>query len=53
MTTYFNYPSEELQRELKEIASAIVAPGKGILAADESTGTMGKRLAGCGLENTG
>jgi len=52
MTTYFNYPSEELQRELKEIASAIVAPGKGILAADESTGTMGKRLAGCGLENT-
>merc|ERR1712183_217051 len=31
---------------------AIVAPGKGILAADESTGTMGKRLANCGLENT-
>ena len=26
--------------------------GKGILAADESTGTMGKRLAACGLENT-
>ena len=52
MTTYFNYPSEELQKELKEIAQAIVAPGKGILAADESTGTMGKRLAGCGLENT-
>ena len=24
----------------------------GILAADESTGTMGKRLANCGLENT-
>jgi hypothetical protein len=23
----------------------------GILAADESTGTMGKRLAGLGLEN--
>lgn len=52
MTTYFNYPSEELQKELKEIAQAIVAPGKGILAADESTGTMGKRLALCGLENT-
>ena len=52
MTTYFNYPSEELQKELKEIAQAIVAPGKGILAADESTGTMGKRLALCGMENT-
>merc|ERR1712168_430384 len=52
MTTYFNYPSAELQKELKGIAQAIVAPGKGILAADESTGTMGKRLANCGLENT-
>merc|ERR1712183_133134 len=31
---------------------AIVAPGKGILAADESTGTMGKRLANIGVENT-
>ena len=52
MTTYFNYPSEDLQKELKEIAQAIVAPGKGILAADESAGTMGKRLANIGLENT-
>ena len=52
MTTYFNYPSEELQKELAMIAKAIVAPGKGILAADESTGTMGKRLANIGLENT-
>ena len=25
-------------------ANAIVAPGKGILAADESTGTIGKRF---------
>ena len=52
MTTYFNYPSAELQKELRDIAQAIVAPGKGILAADESTGTMGKRLANIGLENT-
>jgi len=52
MTTYFHFPSEELQKELAGIAKAIVAPGKGILAADESTGTMGKRLANCGLENT-
>merc|ERR1719330_2139958 len=50
--TYFNYPSAELQKELRDIAQAIVAPGKGILAADESTGTMGKRLANIGLENT-
>ena len=44
MTTYFNYPPQALQDELRRIAQAIVAPGKGILAADESVGTMGKRL---------
>ncbi|MBT3539187.1 fructose-bisphosphate aldolase class I [Candidatus Parcubacteria bacterium] len=37
---------------IQEIAQAIVAPGKGILAADESTPTIGKRLAGIGVENT-
>ncbi|XP_055702016.1 fructose-bisphosphate aldolase isoform X1 [Phlebotomus papatasi] len=52
MTTYFNYPSQEVQDELRRIAQAIVAPGKGILAADESVGTMGKRLADIGQENT-
>jgi len=51
MTTYFNYPAPELQAELKKIADAIVAPGKGILAADESVGTMGKRLTDIGVEN--
>jgi len=51
MTTYFNYPSEDLQKELRETANALVAPGKGILAADESTGTFGKRLANIGQEN--
>jgi fructose-bisphosphate aldolase class I len=51
MTTYFNYPPKELQEELKRIANAIVAPGKGILAADESTATCGKRFADIGLEN--
>ncbi len=35
-----------------ETARAIVAPGKGILAADESTPTMAKRLGGIGLEST-
>lgn len=52
MTTYFSYPAPELQEELKRIANAIVAPGKGILAADESVSTMGKRLADIGVENT-
>nr|CAA42666.1 aldolase-related protein [Drosophila melanogaster] len=52
MTTYFNYPSKELQDELREIAQKIVAPGKGILAADESGPTMGKRLQDIGVENT-
>src|SRR5438067_3459841 len=38
--------------KLAETARAIVAPGKGILAADESTSTMGKRLRSIGVENT-
>src|SRR5579859_642864 len=33
-------------------ATALVAPGKGILAADESTPTIAKRLAAIGLEST-
>jgi len=37
--------------ELIATAKAIGAPGKGILAADESTGTIGKRLAGINVEN--
>lgn len=49
MTTYFNYPEPALQEELKKIANTIVTPGKGILAADESVGTMGKRLANIGI----
>lgn len=32
----------EFRKELAETAKAIVAPGKGILAADESTGTIGR-----------
>ncbi|MCS7006981.1 MAG: class I fructose-bisphosphate aldolase [Thermoleophilia bacterium] len=38
--------------ELHETARAIVADHKGILAADESTGTMTKRLASIGVEST-
>ena len=38
--------------ELNKIANAMVAKGKGILAADESTGTIKKRFDGIGVENT-
>tara|TARA_B100000686_G_scaffold44135_1_gene46507 strand:- start:2254 stop:3267 length:1014 start_codon:yes stop_codon:yes gene_type:complete len=40
------------KEKLAEIASAIVASGRGILAADESTPTMGKRLALINQDNT-
>ena len=40
------------KENLATVASAIVASGKGILAADESTPTMGKRLALIDQENT-
>jgi len=38
--------------ELEKIAKQMVAKGKGILAADESTGTMTKRLSGVNVEST-
>jgi fructose-bisphosphate aldolase, class I len=38
--------------ELNKVANAIVAPGKGILAADESTGTIKRRFEAIGVENT-
>jgi fructose-bisphosphate aldolase, class I len=37
---------------LNQIARAIVAPGKGILAADESTGTIEKRFRSIEVEST-
>lgn len=39
-------------QELISTAREMVAPGKGILAADESTGTIKKRLDSIGAENT-
>jgi fructose-bisphosphate aldolase class I len=39
-------------RDLAAVAQAMVAPGKGILAADESTGTIEKRLASIKVECT-
>ena len=44
----FTNPYEE---ELIKTAKTIGTPGKGILAADESTGTIGKRLASIGVKN--
>ncbi len=38
--------------ELKKVAEAMVAPGKGILAADESSGTIKKRFDAIGVEST-
>ena len=38
--------------ELERIAGQIVADGKGILAADESTGTIKKRFDSIGVEST-
>lgn len=38
--------------DLAKIAKQMVAPGKGILAADESSGTIQKRLDGIGVEST-
>src|SRR6266404_6241727 len=40
------------QNDLHETARALVAEGKGILAADESTGTIKKRFDSIGLEST-
>jgi fructose-bisphosphate aldolase class I len=38
--------------ELNKVACAMVAPGKGILAADESTGTIKKRFDAIKVEST-
>ncbi|KAG9345567.1 hypothetical protein JZ751_008711 [Albula glossodonta] len=51
MTQQFPSLTPEQKKELSSIAQRIVAPGKGILAADESVGTMGKRLQKINVEN--
>ena len=45
------HASGDFKAELIKTAKEICAPGKGILAADESTGTIGKRFAGINVEN--
>lgn len=47
-----NTLSDERRKELQENAIKLLSNGKGILAADESMGTAGKRLASIGLENS-
>lgn len=41
-----------MSAELRKVARELVASGKGILAADESTGTIKKRFDTIGLEST-
>jgi len=39
-------------KKLEEVAEAMVLPGKGILAADESTGTISSRLSQIDTESS-
>ncbi len=41
-----------MNKDLRQTAQDLVAPGKGILAADESNSTAGDRLSDIGVENT-
>ena len=38
------------QEELRQTANQLATRGKGLLAVDESTPTIGKRLAGINIE---
>ncbi|XP_012528410.2 fructose-bisphosphate aldolase [Monomorium pharaonis] len=48
----YNKLESELKEELRTIAQQMVAPGRGILAADESTTTIGKQFQDVNVENT-
>ncbi len=41
-----------MAERLEDIAQQMVARGKGILAADESSGTITKRFDGIGIKST-
>ena len=41
-----------MSEELYKIAGRLTSAGKGILASDESPGTIGRRLQKAGKENT-
>lgn len=42
----------DFKKELAMNASKLATPGKGILAADESTGTLGKKFVAINVDNT-
>ncbi|VEU42210.1 unnamed protein product [Pseudo-nitzschia multistriata] len=50
-TSALSMSLEKYSDELKATAAAMVSEGKGLLACDESTGTVGSRLESIGLEN--
>jgi len=50
-TSALSMSLEKYSDELKATAAAMVIPGKGLLACDESTGTVGTRLESIGLVN--
>lgn len=50
--TFVFLGENKFQNELIATAKSIATPGKGILAADESTATIAKRLKAIKLENT-
>jgi len=52
MPKFFTYLTPDQQAELAAIANKIVAAGRGILAADESTATIGKRFDSIKVANT-
>jgi len=43
---------DDFREQLAATAAALATPGTGLLAADESTGTIGKRFEAIGLENS-
>jgi fructose-bisphosphate aldolase class I len=47
-----HYSGNDYIEELMKNAKLLSAPGKGILASDESNGTCGKRFEAQGIENT-
>lgn len=49
---FAEYLTQAQKDKLRQTALAIVSPRKGILAADESIGTLGKRFESIGLKNT-
>ncbi|KAK0046812.1 fructose-bisphosphate aldolase [Biomphalaria pfeifferi] len=51
-TRFAQYLPPDKEEELANIAKRLTAPGKGILAADESVSTCGKRLQEINVENT-